>query len=53
MSDRLKLPEGTPILSMDSPTFARDFTEAIGVKAGDTVQIMTPQFERMAFKFLY
>ena len=46
MSDQLKLPEGTPILSMDSPTFARDFAEAIGVKAGDTVQIMTPQFER-------
>ena len=42
----LKLPEGTPILSMDSPTFAEDFAEAIGLQKGESVQFITPQFER-------
>ncbi|MFW8696191.1 hypothetical protein, partial [Mesorhizobium japonicum] len=37
---------GTPILSMDSPTFAEDFAEAIGLQKGESVQFITPQFER-------
>jgi hypothetical protein len=34
------------LLDMSSPTFADDLREAIGVKPGETLQIMTPQFER-------
>ena len=34
------------MLDMASPTFADDLCDAIGVKPGDTVQIMTPQFDR-------
>lgn len=40
------LPSGTPILSMDSPTFAEDFANAIGLQPGEKLEIMTPQFER-------
>lgn len=43
----LKLPEGTPILSMDSPTFAEDFAEAIGLKEGESIQFVMPQFDRI------
>ena len=35
-----------PILSMDSPTFAEDLAAAMGVQPGDTIRIVTPQFER-------
>jgi hypothetical protein len=35
-----------PILDMNSPTFAEELKEALGVKDGDSVRIMTPQFER-------
>lgn len=42
----MKLPANTPILSMDSPTFAEDFAAAIGLKPGEKLEIMTPQFER-------
>lgn len=41
------LPEGTPILAMDSPTFAEDFANAIGLQPGESIEIMTPQFERV------
>ncbi|WP_020472411.1 hypothetical protein [Zavarzinella formosa] len=34
------------VLSMDDPSFAEQLREALGVKPGETVQIMTPQFER-------
>jgi len=34
------------ILSMDDPQFADRLMEALGVRAGDTVEIITPQFER-------
>ena len=40
------LPEGTPMLDMGSPTFTEDFTTAIGMQPGETIQIITPQFER-------
>lgn len=47
MTDReLLLPEGTPMLDMDSPTFAEDFANAIGLQPGEKLEIMTPQFER-------
>ena len=42
----IKLPPGTPVLSLDSPTFAEDFAKAIGLQPGETLEIMTPQFER-------
>lgn len=40
------LPLGTTTLDMDSPTFVEDFYEAIGVRPGEKVAIMTPQFDR-------
>lgn len=40
------LPEGTPMLDMGSPTFTEDFAAAIGTQPGETIQIITPQFER-------
>ncbi len=42
----MKLPEGTPVLDINSPTFTEDFCEAIGVKPGEKLHITTPQFER-------
>lgn len=42
----MKLPKGTPVLSMDSPTFAEDFAAAVGLQPGETLEIATPQFER-------
>jgi hypothetical protein len=42
----VKLPENTPILSMDSPTFAQEFADAIGLQPGESIEIVTPQFER-------
>jgi hypothetical protein len=42
----MKLPKGTLVLSMDSPTFAENFAEAIGLKPGEKLEIKTPQFER-------
>lgn len=42
----IKLPPGTPVLSLDSPTFAKDFAAAIGLQPGEKLEIMTPQFER-------
>jgi hypothetical protein len=40
------LPEGTPVLSMDDPDFAEKFAEATGIKPGEPVEIITPQFHR-------
>lgn len=34
------------VLSTDDPDFPEQLREALGVKPGDTVQIITPQFER-------
>jgi hypothetical protein len=34
------------ILHMDDPQFAEKLAEAIGAKPGDSVEIVTPQFER-------
>lgn len=34
------------ILFLDDADFARKFSEAIGAKEGDTVEVLTPQFER-------
>lgn len=42
----MNLPEGTPVLSMDSPTFAEDLANSLGIKPGEKITIMTPQFER-------
>lgn len=42
----VKLPPGTPILHMDAPDFAEKLADAIGVTTGDTIEIITPQFER-------
>lgn len=42
----LKLPKGTPVLDMNDPDFANQFRDAIGVKRGDTINIVTPQFKR-------
>lgn len=42
----MKLPEETPILSMDSPTFAQDLADALGIKPGEKINIVLPQFER-------
>jgi hypothetical protein len=42
----MKLPKGTPMLDMDSPLFAEDFTTAIGLQPGEKLEIVTPQFER-------
>lgn len=42
----LKLPEGTPVLDMDSSTFATDFANVIGLKLGEKIVISGPQFER-------
>ena len=42
----IKLPPGTPILALDSPTFAEDFAKAIGLQPGEKLEIVTPQFER-------
>lgn len=34
------------MLAMDSPTFVTDLAAAMGVKPGDKISIITPQFER-------
>ena len=34
------------VLSMDDPEFPEKFMQALGVKAGDKLEIHTPQFER-------
>jgi len=34
------------MLDMESPTFAEDFATAVGLAPGDTLEILTPQFER-------
>ena len=46
MTEKPLLPEGTPMLDMDSPTFAEDFANVIGLQPGEKLNIMTPQFER-------
>ena len=43
---KINLPEDTTMLAMDSPTFAQDFAEAIGLQPGEKLEIITPQFER-------
>ncbi len=40
------LSEGVVMLNMDSPTFADDLANAMGVAPGDKINICTPQFER-------
>ena len=42
----MKLPIGTPVLNLNSPTFAEDLAALLGISPGDTVNIVTPQFER-------
>lgn len=42
----MQLPEGTPVLNLNSPTFAQDLADAIGIKPGEKIEIVTPQFER-------
>jgi hypothetical protein len=42
----MKLPPNTPILHLDSPTFAEDLAAALGIQPGEKIQIATPQFER-------
>lgn len=39
--------EFIPMFSMDSPTFAEDLANAMGIKPGDKIEIKTPQFERI------
>jgi len=46
MTNEIKLPKNTPMLDMDSPTFAEDFADAIGLQPGEKLESMTPQFER-------
>lgn len=43
MTKELKLPAGTPMLDMDSPTFASDFAAIVGP---GPIEIVTPQFTR-------
>jgi hypothetical protein len=43
----MKPPKGTPLLSMDSPSFTEDFASAIGLKPGEKLEIATPQFHRI------
>lgn len=42
----MELPEDTPMLNMDSQTFATDFATAIGLQPVEKLEIVTPQFER-------
>ena len=42
----MKLPKGTPVLSMDSPTFVEDFAKAAGIAPGEKVELIMPQFHR-------
>ncbi len=46
MTDKLNLPADTPILSMNSPTFAEDFRKVLGIKEGEILQVFGPQFDR-------
>lgn len=39
-------PRFDAVLYMDDPDFARKFSEAVGLKPGEKLQIATPQFER-------
>lgn len=41
------LPKDILMLDMDSPTFTEDFANATGLQPGDTLEIVTPQFERV------
>lgn len=41
------LPKNIPMLDIDSPAFPQDFANAVGLQPGDTLEIMTPQFERV------
>jgi hypothetical protein len=34
------------VLDMKDPNFAKNFANAIGAKEGDTINLITPQFER-------
>lgn len=34
------------VLDMNSPTFAEDLRETLGIKPGESIQVMTPQFDR-------
>lgn len=43
MTKELKLPACTPMLDMDSPTFASDFAAIVGP---GPIEIVTPQFIR-------
>ena len=47
MSKKVNLPPGTPILALDSPTFAEDFAKAIGLSPGESLEVVTPQFRRV------
>lgn len=42
----INLPANTPVIYMDSPTFADDFKAAIGLQDDEVLEVATPQFER-------
>lgn len=42
----MNLEQFDSVLYLDDPDFARKFTEAIGLKPGEKLEICTPQFER-------
>jgi hypothetical protein len=42
----MKIPIGTPIINMASPNAAKELKAALGIKSGEVIEIMTPQFAR-------
>jgi len=43
----MKLPIGTPIINLDSPNAKAELLDALGVKEGDKIELITPQFNRV------
>jgi hypothetical protein len=43
----MQFPEGTPVFSLNSPTFAEDLAAALGIQPGEKIQFITPQFDRV------
>lgn len=46
MTDDFALPEGTLILSADDADFVQRFRDAIGLKPGEKISVICPQFTR-------
>jgi hypothetical protein len=44
--------KAVPVLSLNSPTFAEDLADSLGIQPGEKIQIMTPQFDRMDGKMV-